>query len=215
MTIRSYPTKWIFLAALLLVVMACSSAPTATKGTAAIPSPSPTNNAADPTPKAAPPTEPAATPMIAPTSTPKPSPTPSPTPTGPLAMLKDTSFKLELAISSLEKAKGLGSRNNLPEDTGMLFVYASESNRAFWMKGMEFSIDIIWLSKEGAIIDISKEAAPQPGVSDSDLELYRPRDPAQYVLEINAGLSNRYGFQRGDRFTFHALPASIPLRAGP
>jgi uncharacterized membrane protein (UPF0127 family) len=115
----------------------------------------------------------------------------------------------------LEKAKGLGFRDSLPEDTGMLFVYASESNRAFWMKDMEFSIDIIWLSKDGTILDISKEAFPQPGVSDSDLELYRPRDPAQYVLEVNAGLSDRYDFQRGDRFAFYELPPSIPLSAGP
>jgi len=212
-TIRSLSTKWVFLVALLLVVMACSSTATATKNPAAIPTASPTEAPSSATPEATPPSEPTALPTRTPTSTPRPSP--SPTPTGPLATLKDALFNLELAVSSPEKAKGLGFRDSLPEDTGMLFVYTSESNRAFWMKGMEFSIDIIWLSKDGTILDISKEAAPQPGVADSDLKLYRPRDPAQYVLEVNAGLSDRYGFQRDDHFAFHGMPPSIPLGAGP
>ncbi len=148
------------------------------------------------------------------TPTPQPKPTETALPLGPIAVLNGVVLRLELAISPSEKALGLGVRESLPKDTGMLFVYGAEGGLTFWMKGVEFPIDILWLSREGTIVDISRDAAPEPGVSDGQLALYTPRSPAQYVLEINAGLSERFGFQPGDRFEFHGLPPNIQVGNG-
>ena len=162
------------------------------------------------------PTAPPANPTPSIVQTPEPTPTPTstipantPTPTGPIAVLRDVVFKLELALSPAEKARGLGFRSSLPLDTGMLFVYDSKAQQTFWMKGVEFPIDIIWLSEKRTIVDITHEAQPQPGVPDRDLKRYQPKEPAQYVLEINAGLAVLWNFQRGDCFSFYNLPSGV------
>lgn len=103
-------------------------------------------------------------------------------------------FKVEVVKDSWELEKGLGGRKSLAENRGMLFIFPKEDYYQFWMKGMNFSIDIIWIN-QGKIVDI-KEKAPIP--TTHLLDSYRPESPAKYVLEINAGLSEKYGFKVGD-----------------
>ena len=93
--------------------------------------------------------------------------------------------------------RGLGGREALPDDRGMLFVFPEPGPHAFWMKDMLIPIDIIWISAEGRVVDI-QTAQPEPGVPDPQLKLYNPNGEAQYVLEVRAGLADEKGVQIGD-----------------
>jgi hypothetical protein len=93
--------------------------------------------------------------------------------------------------------RGLGGRESLPDDRGMLFVFPEPGSDAFWMKDMLIPIDIIWISTEGRVVDI-QAAQPEPGVPDAQLKLYEPSALGQYVLEVRAGLVAEMGVQVGD-----------------
>jgi len=93
--------------------------------------------------------------------------------------------------------RGLGGRESLPDDRGMLFVFPEPGSDAFWMKDMLIPIDIIWISAEGRVVDI-QTAQPEPGVPDAQLKLYEPSALGQYVLEARAGVAAEKGVQVGD-----------------
>ncbi len=103
-------------------------------------------------------------------------------------------FKVEVLKNSWELERGLSGREKLAENKGMLFVFPKAGRHSFWMKDMKFPIDIIWIDSE-KIIDI-KEKLPIP--TTKYLENYTPSSSAKYVLEINAGLSEKYGFEIED-----------------
>ena len=103
-------------------------------------------------------------------------------------------FTVDLAITNKEKEKGLGYRDNLKADHGMLFVYQNKDRYGFWMKGMRFPIDIIWIS-DNTIVDISKNV---PVATTGALPTYTPKEPVNKVFEVNAGTTDRLGIQIGD-----------------
>jgi len=105
-----------------------------------------------------------------------------------------TVFTVELAITEAEKEKGLGYRDNLAPDHGMLFPYDHAEKYSFWMKGMRFPLDILWI-RDSKIIDISKNV---PIATSSVLPIYSPQEPANQVLEVNAGTSDKDGIKIGD-----------------
>lgn len=103
-------------------------------------------------------------------------------------------FKVEIVKTPWEQEQGLSGRKSLAENKAMLFVFPQEDYYQFWMKGMNFSIDIIWIN-QGKIVDIKKNA---PIPITQYLEQYRPDAPAKYILEIGAGLVEKYNFKVGD-----------------
>src|SRR3989344_9082121 len=60
---------------------------------------------------------------------------------------------VEVADSEVERAQGLSGRKVLAEQTGILFVFPTAEQHAFWMKDMNFALDIIWLDKNWKIVD--------------------------------------------------------------
>ena len=104
---------------------------------------------------------------------------------------------VEVARTSAEKEKGLSGRVSLPEGKGMLFLFDRPDRHGFWMPGMHFSIDIVWIGADWRIVDIAKEIPPEsyPDVVVSDVD-------AQYVLEVPAGSIERYGWNVGDETEF-------------
>lgn len=104
-------------------------------------------------------------------------------------------FKIEV-VSSFEKiTKGLGDRNNLCEKCGMIFEFPEKGKHSFWMKGMKIDLDIIWIDGN-EIVYIAKN------ISHDSLEIITPEIKANKVLEINAGLTEKYGIKMGDRILF-------------
>jgi len=110
-------------------------------------------------------------------------------------------FLLEIADTPAERALGLMHRESLAEDAGMLFVFPQESSLNFWMKNTLIPLDILYMDSSGVVVDIHT-MVPQPGVPDSELRHYPSAAPAQYALEINAGLAELLGFAVGDQAYF-------------
>lgn len=110
----------------------------------------------------------------------------------------DREFKVEIADTAYLRSQGLSGRESLPEDSGMLFVFGSSTVQTFWMKGMKFPLDIIWIQDE-RIVGIEKNVPPEPDKSAFSLKIYNSPEAVNRVLEINAGLSEKYGFGAGDK----------------
>ena len=111
---------------------------------------------------------------------------------------------VEIADRPEEQSLGLGERDSLPWDHGMLFVYDRPDFYAFWMKGMRFSIDILWM-REGRIVEIAPNVPFEPGGNGPTL---RPRTLADSVLEVPAGYAAARGWRVGDRVKFDRTPGS-------
>lgn len=110
----------------------------------------------------------------------------------------DTKLKVELADTTEKRKKGLGGRDNLATDSGMLFIFPKADYYNFWMKGMKFPLDLIWI-KDGNVVDITKNAPPPTtGQSDQSLPIYTPTQEADSVLEVNAGFSDSHNIKIGD-----------------
>ena len=116
---------------------------------------------------------------------------------------KDTSFhkeiiignivvKVKIAESPAEKQKGLSGRNFMRKNSGMLFIFSQPDFYPFWMKDMEFPIDIIWLDENLQIINIEKNITP-----DTFPKKFMPRLPAKYALEVNGGWSDKNEVKEG------------------
>ncbi|MDQ2684123.1 MAG: DUF192 domain-containing protein [Chloroflexota bacterium] len=95
-------------------------------------------------------------------------------------------IEAEIADTSPLQTRGLGYRDGLEPGTGMIFLFDSQSPRSFWMKGMRFCLDIIWI-QDGEIVGAAENACPEPGVPDADLTRYRSGVPVETVLEVPAG----------------------------
>jgi uncharacterized protein len=94
----------------------------------------------------------------------------------------------------------LGYRDSLPIDTGMLFVYDHPERYGFWMKGMRFPLDFIWINGN-KVADLSPNIL-QP-VSDAVQPVsLAPAVPADKVLEVNAGVIESLGIRVGDLVQF-------------
>ena len=92
-------------------------------------------------------------------------------------------FAVELADDDAERAKGLMHRDSMERFSGMLFVYDAPQKVAFWMKNTLISLDILFFTAQGQLLNLHENAVP------GDLALLRSSGPVQYVLEINAGLA--------------------------
>jgi uncharacterized membrane protein (UPF0127 family) len=110
--------------------------------------------------------------------------------------IKGKTFIVDVAKTDYQKQKGLSIYKEIPEDKGMIFIFSKQDYYNFWMKDMKFPIDIIYI-KDNKIVDIFENVLP-PNSPDEKLEIIRPEEKADKVLEINANLSNKYNFKKGD-----------------
>ena len=105
-------------------------------------------------------------------------------------------FDLEIAKTDKERETGLAKYRNIPQNFGMLFLFEKPDYYSFWMKNMKFSIDIIFI-RNNKIVTIFKNAS-LPKSNNEFLPIYRTQQPSDTVLEINAGLSDKYNFQKNE-----------------
>ena len=111
-------------------------------------------------------------------------------------IIGNNTWEAELAKTLVEKARGLSYRESLGKDKGMIFFFDPPSKESFWMKGMNFSLDMIWI-RNNTVIDITKNAPP---LKDSLRPLYySPKEPADMVLEVNAGQVDEFRVKIGDK----------------
>lgn len=98
-------------------------------------------------------------------------------------------FKLELAISPDEHAKGLMYRRELPDDWGMLFIYPDDGMRSFWMQNTYIPLDMIFINASGRVVHFLENVEPLTRT---------PRESkhfARYVLELRGGRAAEVGLK--------------------
>lgn len=120
----------------------------------------------------------------------------------PFILINEKKVLVEIAKTPAEQATGLGFRDSLGKDDGMLFIFEEKTTPGFWMKNMKFSIDIIWISGE-KITGISENIRPPTGAANENLTVYSPPKPVNYVLEVNAGFAAENGIKIGDKILFN------------
>lgn len=110
-------------------------------------------------------------------------------------------IKVDLALTPAQQNQGLSGRSALLENEGMLFVFDTPGKYSFWMKDMNFPIDMIWIQGENTadlkIVYIKKNARPELYP-----ETYGPDREANYVLEVVSGFAEKNNLQVGDSVEF-------------
>lgn len=117
----------------------------------------------------------------------------------------------EVATTPAARSRGLGGRDSMADDAGMLFVFPDARQTTFWMKDMRFPLDFVWVSADKHVEEVTQNVpAPAPGTADADLTLYKPAGAVQYVVELNAGVVEAAGIRAGDAVSFQP---EVPLES--
>ncbi len=117
------------------------------------------------------------------------------------------SIRVDLALTNIARERGLSGREKLDDEEGMLFIFDRSDNYRFWMKDMNFPIDIVWLASSSGednenikVIYIKKDVQPEsypktygPDISSSNV---------RYVLEVVSGFSDKNNLKEGDSVEF-------------
>jgi uncharacterized protein len=110
-------------------------------------------------------------------------------------------LNVEVADTDVARIQGLSGRKSLGKNEGMLFVFEDPGNYGFWMKDMNFAIDIAWLDKDKKIIYIENNVEPEtylknpPQIFGSDVtSLYVLETPAQFLVENNVKIGDFVAF---------------------
>lgn len=96
------------------------------------------------------------------------------------------------ANNPTKRELGLSGRRSLVPGTGMIFIFPKPGNYGFWMKDMNFSIDIVWIRSDRTVIGIERNISP----ATFPKTLYPPSD-IQFVLELKAGESEKFDIATG------------------
>jgi uncharacterized membrane protein (UPF0127 family) len=103
----------------------------------------------------------------------------------------------QVADTEASREQGLSGTNALDEIHAMLFTFNTPGLYTFWMKDMNYSIDMIWLDANKQVVFTKQHATPE-----SYPATFGPTKPAQYVLEVADGFTEKYHVEVGDKVGF-------------
>ncbi len=104
--------------------------------------------------------------------------------------------QVEIRDDELERELGFSGRKTLGDNEGMLFVFEQAMQPTFWMKDMQFSLDVLWI-REGKVVEI-EENVPHPTETEPVIATMIPQNPIDMVLEVPSGWVSRTGVKVGD-----------------
>lgn len=105
------------------------------------------------------------------------------------------SVYVEIANDQAEQSRGLMFRQSLEWNNGMFFVFKEQGSLSFWMKNTYIPLDMIFISRDLQIVDIKENVQP---CLEQNCPIYPSKEPAKYVLEVNAGFAQQNGIKIGD-----------------
>ena len=111
----------------------------------------------------------------------------------------DTTVIVEIADTDAAREQGLSDRASLQDGHGMLFVFDKPGHDGFWMKDINFSLDMIFADASGKIVTVDHDLSPDtynhqdPRAS----QVFYPSTPALYVLEVPAGFAAAHNISQG------------------
>lgn len=112
---------------------------------------------------------------------------------------KSVIVDVEIAETADQRQVGLMNRTHLPEKSAMLFDFGKEKTVTMWMKNTLIPLDMMFTDAEGRINHIHENAVPH------DLSIISSPYPSRWVLEVNAGFSERHGIKVGDQLLLKSL----------
>ena len=108
----------------------------------------------------------------------------------------DQTIQVEVVTEPASIELGLSGRSEIGQQ-GMLFIFQRQLVPSFWMKEMQFDLDLVWIDGSQVIGITDRVPAPSPETPLDQLPLYRPPAPVSAVLEVPAGDAARFGLQVG------------------
>ncbi len=111
---------------------------------------------------------------------------------------KQVAINVELAISQEQKSHGFMNRKNIPEGTGMIFLYDRDEKMYFWMKDTPSPLSIAFIDSSGVIKEIKDMMPYSLKTIESTLSL-------RYALEVPQGMFKRLKLDVGDSLTKESL----------
>lgn len=112
-------------------------------------------------------------------------------------------FDIYLAVDLEQQRRGLMFVRQLPERSGMLFIYGQNEVRTMWMKNTYISLDLVFIRGDGTVASVIRDAQPL------SLQTLSSTEPVSYVLELNAGVTQRYSIGRGSRISWEPVEAAV------
>jgi uncharacterized protein len=111
--------------------------------------------------------------------------------------LGEEKLKVWIAETPAEITKGLSGVKKLEETDGMLFIFQEERVPSFWMKDMNFPIDIIWIDKNKKVVEVTSNILPE-----TYPKTFSPKTLVKYVLEVEEGWSKKKMIKIGDKLFY-------------
>jgi uncharacterized membrane protein (UPF0127 family) len=108
-------------------------------------------------------------------------------------------FRVEVALTPEEHARGLMYRTRLATDAGMIFVFDEPQIQRFWMKNTLIPLDMIFIGADHRVVGVVENAAPE---TENERMVGAP---SQYVLEIGGGLAAQLGIRAGQAVDFQGV----------
>lgn len=107
-----------------------------------------------------------------------------------------TTIVVEIEDTPAAREQGLSGRVSLADGSGMLFVFEQPGTYGFWMKDMNFALDMIYADASGRIVTIVRDATPE-SYKQNPPQVFYPSSPALYVLEVPAGFADSHTIVEG------------------
>lgn len=117
-----------------------------------------------------------------------------------LVEIAGQTLRAKIAYTEKEKTRGLSNTPSLAAAEGMIFYYPNAGRYSFWMKDMNYPLDIIWLNSNAEVIAIEENVSP-----DSFPRSFGPNADSNYVLEINAGKAREWGITKGTKLVIREM----------
>lgn len=110
--------------------------------------------------------------------------------------IKDEVLTVEISADAFTRSRGLSGRESLCENCAMVFIFGQESKHSFWMKDMNFPLDILYINGD-EIVEIFKNVPVLDEMN--EIKEVFPNKKADKVLELNAGWCDAHDVEVGDK----------------
>ena len=98
-------------------------------------------------------------------------------------------YKVLILDTPEERQLGLMNVDKLSNDNGAFFIFEKEDKHSFWMKNVEYPIDVIWIDENQTVVHVVYNAEP----CNNKCEIHSPNEKALYVLEVNINSDIKIG----------------------
>jgi uncharacterized protein len=100
-------------------------------------------------------------------------------------------LSVEIADTGALRTRGLMWRSQIPEGTGMLFIFPTEVVQSFWMRNTLVPLDMLFVDRRLRVVGVVQWAEPRTQTQRT------VGKPSLYVLEVPGGWASRNGVRTG------------------